>query len=84
MDILEALGFFSDIASSVVYDDNGKPYKDDDGEYYPNNEYDLDGTHYETDDNGSIYRADGEYFPDDEFVLDGTEYSTDENGDLTD
>lgn len=84
MSILDFLNFAIDVASSVVNDDNGKPYKDDDGEYFPNNEYDLDGIHYETDDNGSIYRADGEYYPDDMFELDGVWYSTDENGEITD
>ena len=84
MSILEVLGFAMNIVSSVVNDDNGHPYKDDDGGYIPNNEYDLDGIHYETDDNGSIYRADGEYYPDDMFQVDGTWYSTNENGNLND
>lgn len=63
-----------------VCDDNGKPYRTDDGGYLPNSEFDLDGTHYETDDNGGIYKADGEYYPDDWFVLNGEFYQTDENG----
>lgn len=75
---------FNTLIDSVMNDDNGQPYRDDDGGYYPNNEYDLDGIHYETDDNGSIYRANGEYYPDDVFVIDGTWHSTDENGEVTD
>ena len=67
----------------VVRDDNGHPYKDDTGGYFPNNGYDLDGVHYQTDDNGSIYCADGSYYPDDVFVVGGTWYSTDENGKVT-
>ena len=75
---------FNTLIDSVVNDDNGHPYRDDDGGYYPNNEYDLDGIHYETDDNGSIYRANGEYYPDDVFVIDGTWHSTDDNGEVVD
>lgn len=84
MSIFKFLNFAVNAVSSVVKDDNGHPYKDDNGGYFPNNEYDLDGTHYETDDNGSIYRADGEYYPDDVFEIDGTWHSTDENGNLQD
>lgn len=84
MGFLEVLGFAMNVVSSVVKDDNGHPYKDDDGGYIPNNEYALDGIHYETDDNGSIYRSNGEYYPDDMFQLDGTWYSTDEDGNVTD
>lgn len=82
MSIMKILGLALDVANLLVNDDNGHPYKDDSGGHIPNNEYDLDGTHYETDDNGSIYRADGEYYLDDTFQLDGTWYSTDENGNL--
>ena len=82
MRLLKFLGVAFDVANAVVTDDNGHPYKDDDGGYIPNNEYDLDGVHYETDDNGSIYRADGEYYPDDYFELEGVGFSTDENGNL--
>lgn len=67
---------------NVMRDDNGHAYKDDNGGYIPNNEYDLDGVHYKTDDNGSIYSADGDYYPDDVFVVDGTCHSTDENDNL--
>lgn len=84
MSIMNILDFALNIVSSGVKDDNGHPYKDDDGGYIPNNEYDLDGTHYETDDNGSIYRADGQYYSDDVFVLDGKWHSTDENGEPND
>lgn len=65
-----------------VCDDNGKPYRTEDGGYLPHSEFDLDGTHYETDDNGGIYKADGKYYPDDWFVLNGEFYQTDENGQL--
>lgn len=63
-------------------DDNGKPYRTEDGGLLPNNTYELDGTIYETDDEGSIYRVDGEYYSDDRFVIDGEEYYTDENGNV--
>ena len=42
----------------------------------------MDGSHYETDDNGSIYCVDGNYFPDDQFELDGTVFTTDSNGEV--
>ena len=83
MSFFNAFNSFMNVISSVVNDDNGHPYKDDNGGHIPNNGYDLDGVHYETDDNGSIYRADGEYYPNDVFEIDGTWYSTDENGDIT-
>ena len=82
MSILKVIGVLLDVVNLVVRDDNGHPYRDDDGGYIPNNEYDLDGVHYKTDDNGSIYCADGSYYPDDVFVVDGTWHSTDENGNL--
>ncbi len=84
------MGFFKildaviQVISSLEYDDNGHPYRDDDGGWIPNNEYDLDGIHYETDDNGNVYRANGKYFPNDVFVLDGEVSTTDENGELND
>lgn len=84
MSIFKFLNHAANVVSLVIRDDNGHPYKDDNGGYFPNNEYDLDGTHYETDDNGSIYRADGKYYPDDVFEVDGTWYSTDEDGNLLD
>ena len=83
MSILKIMSFVGQVIASVVNDDNGHPYRDDNGGWLPNNAYDLDGVHYETDDNGSIYRADGNYYPDDTFELDGTWYSTDKNGDVT-
>ena len=82
MSFFNILSSFMNVVSAVVRDDNGHAYKDDDGSYIPNNEYDLDGIHYKTDDNGSIYCADGSYYPDDVFVVDGTWHSTDENGNL--
>ena len=82
MSFLKILSSVFDAVCSIDYDDNGHPYRDDNGVYYPNNEYDIDGIHYETDDNGSIYRVDGEYYPDDYFELEGTGFSTDENGNL--
>ena len=82
MSFFNILNSFLNVVSSVVKDDNGHPYKDDDGGYIPNNEYELDGIHYETDDMGSIYRTNGEYYPNDVFVVDGTWHSTDENGEI--
>lgn len=84
MSIFNFISMVANIACSVINDDNGHPYKDDDGGYFPNNEYDLEGTHYETDDNGSIYRADGEYYPNDVFEIDGTWHSTDGDGNVID
>ena len=67
----------------VVYlDDNGKPYRTEDGGWISNNEYTLDGIEYKTDDNGSVYKCDGKYYPDDWFVLNGNLYVTDSNGDV--
>ena len=82
MSFFNILSSFMHVMSTVVRDDNGHAYKDDSGGYIPNNEYDLDGIHYKTDDNGSVYCADGSYYPDDNFEINGTWYSTDENGDL--
>ena len=82
MSFFKILSAFANVVNSVIRDDNGHAYKDDNGGYIPNNEYDLDGIHYKTDDNGSVYCADGSYYPDDNFEIDGTWYSTDENGDL--
>ena len=84
MSFFYILNSFMNAISAVVRDDNGHAYRDDEGGYIPNNEYDLDGVHYKTDDNGSIYSADGNYYPNDVFVVDGTWYSTDENGNLQD
>lgn len=61
-------------------DDNGKPYRTNDGGWIPNNTYELDGSVYKTDDNGNIYSIDGELQPEDVFVLDGKVYTTDEDG----
>ena len=69
-----------DGTAKEVCDDNGKPFITKDGIYIPNNEYDLEGCHYETDDNGTIYRANGEYYPNDWFVVNGEFFQTDENG----
>ena len=82
MSIFKILDSICRIAASVMYDDNGHPYRNDDGGWIPNNEYDLDGIHYKTDDNGSIYHADGSYYPDDTFELNGEYYTTDENGEI--
>ena len=73
-----------DFAKSVMRDDNGHPYRNDDGGWIPNNEYELDGTVYATDDNGQIYSADGQYFSDDVFVVNGVPFFTDEEGNLKD
>lgn len=80
MSVLGILGSIFAVVSSIICDDNGRPYRDDDGGWIPNNEFDLDGVHYETDDNGSIYCADGSYYPDDQFELGGTVFTTDSNG----
>ena len=82
MSIFEIMGFIGKVVASVVCDDNGHPYRDDNGDWLPNNEYDLDGIHYQTDDNGSIYCADGSYYPDDQFELGGTVFTTDSNGEI--
>ena len=82
MSLFSLLGSVCKIVASVVCDDNGHPYRDDNGGWLPNNEYDLDGIHYQTDDNGSIYCADGSYYPDDQFELGGTVFTTDSNGEI--
>lgn len=82
MSILNLLGSVCKVVASVICDDNGHPYRDDNGGWIPNNEYDLDGVHYQTDDNGSIYSADGKYYPDDQFELGGTIFTTDSNGEI--
>ena len=83
MSIFKIAGIIGKVLASVVCDDNGHPYRDDNGGWLPNNEYDLDGVHYETDDNGSVYRADGSYYPDDAFELNGEWYETNENGEAS-
>ena len=82
MSLFSLLGSVCKIVASVVCDDNGHPYRDDNGGWLPNNEYDLDGVHYATDDNGSVYCADGDYYPDDQFELGGTIFTTNSNGDV--
>lgn len=82
MSLFSLLGSVCKIVASVVCDDNGHPYRDDNGDWLPNNEYDLDGVHYATDDNGSVYSADGAYYPDDQFELGGTVFTTDSNGEV--
>lgn len=82
MSILNVFELALNFVCSVMRDDNGHPYRDDDGGWIPNNEYELDGTIYATDDNGSIYSADGQYYPEDTFILEGVEFTTDENGNL--
>lgn len=82
MSIFNLLGSVCKAVASAICDDNGHPYRDDNGGWLPNNEYDLDGIHYQTDDNGSIYCADGSYYPDDQFELGGTVFTTDSNGEI--
>lgn len=41
-------------------DDNGKVYKDEDGNLLPNTEYVINGTKYTTDDKGRIIKAEGD------------------------
>ena len=65
-------------------DDNGKPYMTGEGDYIPNNTYEIDGTVYKTDDRGEIYSADGKLYPDDTYELSGNIYTTDENGRIID
>lgn len=83
-EILEAVTSFTnpDKITKEICDDNGEPFKTQDGAYIPNNKFDLDGCHYETDDNGTIYKANGEYYPNDWFVVNGEFFQTDENGEL--
>ena len=81
---MSMFNFFNSVINSVMRDDNGHPYRDDSGGHYPNNEYELDGTVYATDDNGSIYSADGKYYPNDDFQIGGTWFSTDDDGNLQD
>ena len=69
-----------DNIAKEVCDDNGKSFITKDGTHIPNNEYYLEGIHYETDDNGTIYKANDEYFPNDWFVVNGEFFQTDENG----
>lgn len=82
MSILSFLGSVCKVVAAVVCDDNGHPYRDDDGGWIPNNEYNLDGVHYETDDNGSVYCADGNYYPVDQFELGGVVFTTDSSGEV--
>ena len=82
MSITRILGLALNVVTSLEKDDNGHPYRNDDGGWIPNNEYELDGTIYATDDNGSIYSVDGQYYPDDYFELEGIPFSTDEEGNL--
>ncbi len=82
MSLFNLLSSVCKIVAAVVCDDNGHPYRDDNGGWLPNNEYDLDGVHYTTDDNGSVYSADGVYYPDDQFELGGTVFTTDSNGEV--
>lgn len=65
-------------------DDNGKLYMTDEGDYIPNNTYEIDGTVYKTDDRGEIYSADGKLYPNDTYELNGNIYTTDENGRIID
>lgn len=65
-----------------LFDDNGKQYRSADGGWIPNNEYEIDGSTYKTDDLGNVYETDGKYYPNDFFVLDGILYMTDEDGNL--
>lgn len=81
-EILEAVTGFTnpDKTTKEICDDNGEPFKTQDGTHIPNNEFDLEGCHYETDDNGTIYKANGEYYPNNWFVVNGEFFQTDENG----
>ena len=71
-----------EIPEADMLDDNGNPYRTEDGGWIPNNTYELDGTEYKTDDHGHIYQHDGEYYPDDFFVIDGELYITDSDGNV--
>lgn len=82
MSIFNLLSSICKIVVAVACDDNGHPYRDDNGGWLPNNEYDLDGVHYETDDNGSVYCVDGAYYPDDQFELGGTVFTTNSSGEI--
>ena len=80
MSFFDLLRSVCQVTASVMCDDNGHPYRNDDGGWIPNNAYDLDGIHYETDDHGNVYRANGKYYENDQFELDGTVFTTDGNG----
>lgn len=60
-------------------DANGS-YMTVEGNYIPNNTYELSGTVYKTDDCGEIYSSDGKLYPNDTYELNGNVYETDENG----
>ena len=71
-------------SEASTLDDNGKSYMTDEGDYIPNNTYEIDGTVYKTDDRGEIYSADGKLYPNDTYELNGNIYTTDENGRIID
>lgn len=52
----ELMPYMSEMRSSTMVDDNGKPYMKN-GELLPNTSYELKGTKYETDSEGRIIRA---------------------------
>lgn len=81
-EILETVTGFTnpDKTTKEICDDNGEPFKTQDGTYIPNNEFELEGCHYETDDNGTIYKANDKYYPNDWFVVNGEFFQTDEKG----
>lgn len=70
------------LPESQLVDDNGKKYRTDDGRWFPNDVFVIDGKSCKTDDSGNVYQQDGKYFPNDFFVVDGILYLTDENGEL--
>lgn len=82
MSIFNFLGSVCKIVAAAVCDDNGHPYRDDNGGWLPNNEYDLDGVHYATDDNGSVYCANGVCYQDNQFEIGGTVFTTNLNGEI--
>ncbi len=49
-------------------------------QYDPNSKFEVNGTIYETDDNGYIFKIGGELLPDHEYTVNKIKYKTDENG----
>ena len=74
------LAFYLDDFSNKCRDDNGKPYRTEEGYFIPNNTYVLEGKVYKTDDNGNVYSIDGKLLPNTTYELNGNIYRTDEKG----
>lgn len=79
-DIDSPLDVYEKDALDELCDDNGKQYRDEDGEILPNHTYVLDGIVYKTDDKGKIYCVDGKLVPNTTYELNGNVYTTDDKG----